>query len=138
MDPATINTSTFIVMQGTTPVAGTVSYANGAARFTPADALPPRTTYTVTITTGATDLAGNALSTDMSWSFTTGVAPDTTAPVLGATGPANAATNVPLNETITASYIETASRSERKKITVTAVQLKKTVAGTGTYANGTA
>src|SRR5207245_10914282 len=56
----------------------------------PAPDLAPLTTYTATISTGATDLAGNPLTTDMSWSFTTGVAPDTTAPVLAATGPANA------------------------------------------------
>src|SRR5437016_5365678 len=57
MDPSTINTSTFTVMQGTTPVAGTVSYTNGTATFTPADNLAPLTTYTVTINTGAKDLA---------------------------------------------------------------------------------
>src|SRR5439155_204891 len=93
IDPSTINTTTFTLMQGTTPVAGTVSYANGTATFTPADNLAPLTTYTATISTGATDLAGNPLTSDMSWSFTTGVAPDTTAPILSATGPANAATN---------------------------------------------
>ena len=71
MDPSTLNTSTFIVMQGTTPVAGTVTYANGTATFTPADNLAPLTTYTVTISTGAKDLAGNALASDISWSFTT-------------------------------------------------------------------
>jgi hypothetical protein len=31
----------------------------------------PLTTYTVTISTGAKDLAGNALTASMSWSFTT-------------------------------------------------------------------
>src|SRR5438034_378997 len=97
MDPSTINTNTFTLMQGTTPVAGTVTYTNGTATFTAADNLAPLTTYTVTISTGAKDLAGNALTSDMSWSFTTGVAPDTTAPILSATGPANAATNVRLD-----------------------------------------
>src|SRR5205809_266088 len=81
MDPSTINTTTFTLMQGTTPVAGTVSYANRTETCTPAEALAPLTTYTATIGTGARDLAGNALSTGMSWSFTTGVAQDTTAPV---------------------------------------------------------
>src|SRR5947207_13982124 len=104
MDPDNINTSSFIVMQGTSPVAGIVSYTNGTATFTPADNLAPLTTYTVTINTGAKDLAGNALTSDITWNFTTGVAPDTTAPVLGASGPANGDTNVPLNETITATF----------------------------------
>src|SRR5437867_2716708 len=101
-------------MQGTTPVAGTVSYTNGTATFTPADNLAPLTTYTATISTGARDLAANARTTDISWTFTPGVAPDTTAPVLGVTGPANAATNVPLNETITATFSE--ARSEDRRI----------------------
>src|SRR5207249_741975 len=72
---------TFTLTQGTTVVAGTVSYTNGTAIFTPADNLAPLTTFTATISTRVKDLAGNPLTTDISWSFTTGVAPDTTAPV---------------------------------------------------------
>src|SRR5207249_2776132 len=82
MDASTINTSTFTLMQGTTPVADTLSYSVVTATFTPAANLPPLTTYTATISTGARDLAGNALTTDMSWSFTTCVIPDTTAPTV--------------------------------------------------------
>src|SRR5262249_37462886 len=89
MDASTINTATFTLKKGSTPVAGTVSYTGATAIFTPAVDLAPLTSYTATITTGARDLAGNALTTDTSWSFTTGVAPDTTAPVLTATGPGN-------------------------------------------------
>src|SRR2546427_169521 len=138
MDPSTNNTSTFIVMQGATPVAGTVSYTNGTATFTPADHLAPLTTYTVTISTGAKDLAGNPLTSDMSWSFTTGVAPDTTAPVLAATGPANADTNVPLNETITVSFSEPMDPSTINTNTFTVMQGTTPVAGTVSYTNGTA
>src|SRR5439155_343025 len=138
MDASTINTTTFTLMQGTTPVAGTASYVDGTATFTPADALAPLTTYTATIGTGARDLAGNALSTGMSWSFTTGVAPDTTAPVLGATGPANAATNVPLNETITATFSEAMHPSTINTTTFTLMQGTTPVAGTVSYTNGTA
>src|SRR5439155_878089 len=66
MDPSTINTTTFTLTQGTTPVAGTVSYANGTAIFTPADILAPLTTYTATINTGATDHAHTPLLTYLS------------------------------------------------------------------------
>jgi hypothetical protein len=72
MDPSTVSTTTFTLNQGTTPVAGTVSYTGVTATFTPAGNLAPLTTYTATITTGAMDLAGNALAADFSWSFTTG------------------------------------------------------------------
>src|SRR5258705_193094 len=93
MDASTINTTTFTLMQGTTPVAGTVSYVNGTATFTPAANLAPLTTYTAAIGTGATDLAGNSLTSDISWSFTTVSSPGTLPVVLEsaaeATGPYN-------------------------------------------------
>ena len=101
MDASTINTSTFTLKQGTTPVAGTVSYSGVTATFTPAGNLAPLTTYTAAISTGAKDLAGNALAANVVWSFTTGVIPDTTAPIVSVTGPANADTDVAINETIT-------------------------------------
>jgi hypothetical protein len=91
MDPATINTATFYVTAGGVPVAGTISFTNGAtgtiATFTPLHLLTVSTTYIVTITTGVTDLAGNPLLVDDVWSFTT-VAEACLAPVaLGAATP---------------------------------------------------
>src|SRR2546427_670065 len=79
MDASTINTSTFTLNQGKPQAAGEVSFSGVSAPFPPRSNLAPLTTYTATISTGTKDLAGNALSTDMSWSFTTGVIPDTTA-----------------------------------------------------------
>ena len=72
MDPVTINTSTFTLKQGTTAVAGTVAYSGTKATFTPSSVLAVTTNYTATITTGAKDLAGNALASNTVWSFTTG------------------------------------------------------------------
>jgi Ice-binding-like/Bacterial Ig-like domain len=72
MDPSTINSSTFTVMQGTTPVAGIVSYSGKTATFTPTNTLAAATTYTCTLTTGAKNMAGNALASNMVWKFTTG------------------------------------------------------------------
>ena len=44
MDPSTINTNTFTLMQGTTPVAGTVTFDGyETAVFTPSDNLMPNT-----------------------------------------------------------------------------------------------
>src|SRR5256885_2062058 len=106
MDPLTISTATFTLQQGTTAVAGTVTYAGVTATFTPASALVPLTTFTATVTTGARDLAGNALAADFSWSFTTGATPDTTPPTVGATVPTNGATAVPINQTINATFSE--------------------------------
>jgi hypothetical protein len=87
MDPATITGTTFTVMQGQTAVPGTVTYTGVSAVFTPTGILAASTVYTATITTGAKDLAGNALANDYVWSFTTGTAiANPTAPDLGEAG----------------------------------------------------
>jgi hypothetical protein len=87
MDPLTITTASVKVAgPGGTVVPGIVSYAllSRIATLTPAIALAPNTVYTATVTTGARDLAGNALAR-FSWGFTTGATPVGQAPVaLGA------------------------------------------------------
>jgi len=71
MDPSTINASTFTLKQGTTPVSGTVAYTGTTATFTPAGNLAAGTEYSASITTGAKNLAGNPLTVNTDWSFTT-------------------------------------------------------------------
>jgi hypothetical protein len=71
MNSTTITSSTFTLKQGTTPVAGTVTYSGNTAKFAPAAVLAGNTVYTATITTGVKDAAGNALAANHSWSFTT-------------------------------------------------------------------
>jgi|GEM_PF-2242558 len=64
MDPATITTATFTLMQGVTEIPGSVAYVDVTATFTPDSALDELTTYTATIKTGpagAKDVAGNEL-----------------------------------------------------------------------------
>src|SRR3989440_1655751 len=106
MNPLTITPVTFTLKQGTTAVAEKVSSAGVRATFNPVSTLAPNAVHTATITVGARDLAGNALATDFSWSFTTGATPDTTRPTVSATVPANAATAVPINQTINATFSE--------------------------------
>lgn len=87
MDPSTINTSTFTLMQGSNAVSGDVNYSELMATFNPTNALSAETVYTATITTGAKDLAGNALAANKVWSFTTGGSTSNLAVVdLGAAG----------------------------------------------------
>jgi hypothetical protein len=71
MSAASINASTFTLKQGVTTMSGMVSYASGAAIFTPGLNLSPHTLYTATITTGVADLAGNHLGASVVWNFTT-------------------------------------------------------------------
>src|SRR3989454_725298 len=135
---STINTSTFTLKQGTTPVAGTVSYSGVTATFTPAATLAPLTTYKIGRTTCRERLDISALAVSLKRNFTTGVTPDTTAPILSAIGPANADTNVPLNETITVAFSEPMDPSTINTTTFTLTQGTTPVAGTVTYTNGTA
>ena len=71
MDPATINASTFTFMQGAVAVPGAVSYAGTTAVFTPTAPLSASMVYTATITTGAKDLSGKPLASNVVKSFTT-------------------------------------------------------------------
>jgi len=106
MDPSTINTNTFTLMLGTTPVTGTVTFDGYVtAVFTPATNLSPNTQYTATITTGTMCLGGNALAQNFVWSFTTGPA-QTTVPMVVSSIPASGDTGVPINNSITATFSE--------------------------------
>jgi len=113
MDSRTLTAATFTVTgPGTTPVTGTVTYAGNAgaiATFTPASNLAPSTTFTATVTAGAKDLAGNALSlvgglAPDPWTFTTGTAADIAPPTIISTVPANAATGVGINQAVNATF----------------------------------
>ncbi len=115
MDSRTLTATTFTLTgPGTTPVTGTVTYAGNAgaiATFTPAGNLAPNTTYTATVTAGAKDLAGNALSlagglAPDPWTFTTGAASNTTSPTVISTAPASGATGVGINQTVNATFSE--------------------------------
>lgn len=72
MAPATVTTTTFLLKIGVTPVAGTVTYSGRVATFTPNANLTNNTLFTATITTGAEDLAGNAMLSTYVWDFRTG------------------------------------------------------------------
>jgi hypothetical protein len=101
MDPSTISQSTFIVKRGTTAMTGTVSYSANTTLFTPTVNLTPNTIYTCTITGAVKDTAGNTMSNDYTWSFTTGTV---VAPIVTSTDPVNNETGVVLNKTISATF----------------------------------
>ena len=88
VDRSTVTTSSFTLTDTTNnnAVSGTVALdtASTTATFTPSQNLAYSTTYKATITTGVKDVAGNALSSEKTWTFSTGPAPDTTAPTVTA------------------------------------------------------
>ncbi len=106
MDPGTLTTATFTLIGPAGGVPGTVNANGTSAIFTPLASLAYNTAYTATLTTGAKDLAGNPLAVDYPWSFTTGPAPDTTAPIVNLTTPPNDATEIPINSVIGVAFSE--------------------------------
>ena len=71
MDPLTITASTFTLKKGITSVSGMVTYSGMIASFNPTNTLDAAAIYTAAITTEAKDVAGNAITANTEWSFTT-------------------------------------------------------------------
>ncbi len=135
MNPLTLTTTTFKLTTAGVPVAGSVTYAGVNAVFDPDNDLAVSTLYTVTVTTGAKDIAGNSIVTDTSWSWTTGTSTDTTAPRVILVNPGRDTTNVPINKSVSATFNEP---MDPATITVLTYTLKETltdslVAGTIIY-----
>lgn len=76
MNPATLvdPATTFTVKQGTSIIAGTVTYSGLTASFNPTIALTAGKEYTCTISTAAKNVAGVPMASDYVWKFTTGIA----------------------------------------------------------------
>jgi len=118
MAPATIGATSFTVTCTTPCVspAGAVTYEGGdrTAVFTPTAPLTVGTTYTATLTTAITDLAGNALAgnqaplpaaSDYVWTFTTSSAPAPAANVtVSSTNPTADQTGVCPNASVNATF----------------------------------
>jgi hypothetical protein len=133
MDPATITapgTFTVAIFGGGANVPGTVGYSGTTATFTPTTSLAPNAHFTVTISTAAKDLSGNALVPGVApnpWSFNTTATPDTTPPTITLTAPANVQPNVPVNSAVSATFSEAMN-----PLTITASgTFTLAVAGTG-------
>ncbi len=72
MDPLTVNTITYTLKNGSVLVPGTITQTGTSFTLNPTANLESNTTYTATVTTGAKDLAGNAMASNYVWTFTTG------------------------------------------------------------------
>ncbi|MDO9554485.1 Ig-like domain-containing protein [Rhodonellum sp.] len=135
MNPATISGGTFTIKQGTTNVAGTVTYSGSTATFTPTNPFSPSLVYTGTITTDAKNAAGTGLANNFVWSFTTAAL---NVPTVNSTDPANNATGVAMNKAIKAVFNEAMNPATITGSTFTLKQGNTAVAGTVTYAGTTA
>ena len=138
MNASTVTNASFTLKQGTSVVAGTTTYSDNKATFAPSTSLQASKVYTATITTALKDIAGNALGTTYSWSFTTSALADATAPAVLSVSPALNATTVAVNIKPTATFSEAMNSGS---ITFTSFNLKQgttVVPGTVTYIGTTA
>lgn len=109
MDTTTITQSSF-TLQGASEAAivGAIAYNSDTftATLTPNGGLTASTVYTATITTAVKDLSDVALANNVVWTFTTGSTPDTTAPTVSSTIPADTATDVLRNAKVNVTFSE--------------------------------
>ena len=110
IDPLTVTTANFFLRQKISgaAVTGTISYAGTNAVFDPLNPLVLMTAYTATVkggSAGVKDLAGNPMTGDFVWTWTTSE-PDTTPPSITVTSPVAGRVGVASNSFVTAIFSE--------------------------------
>ncbi|MEY3421070.1 MAG: hypothetical protein RIR48_1359, partial [Bacteroidota bacterium] len=135
MDQSTLNAVTFTLKNGTTPIAGLITYSGSTASFNPSGNLLPGTTYTASITTGAKNIAGTSLAENFVWTFTTGAA---VSPTIMSTNPVNNETGVSSTKTISVIFSEPMDPSTINGNTFILKNGQNTVSGAVTYSGNTA
>jgi methionine-rich copper-binding protein CopC len=138
MDQSTISSLTVSVKQGTTVVAGVVTYENMKATFTPSVNLTAEKVYTATVSLAAKDMSGNSLAAINTVSFTTVAAPDIALPRVNATDPLNNATNVAVNKAVELTFSEAMDPLTITAATFTLKQGLTSVSGVVTYVDAKA
>ncbi len=108
LDPTTVTLTTFTLVDDNTTaaVSGSVTYNSNTMIFNPTSDLNASTHYTATITTGVKDLAGTALASMHSWSFTTGTTTDIVQPLIVSTYPIDTDLNASINISVSALFNE--------------------------------
>ena len=124
VNASTVTTTTFQLRDaGNNLITASISTSSGQITLDPASTLAGSAIYTATITGGASgvkDLAGNALASNYSWSFTT-AAVDNTPPIVTSVSPSNGATGVSTGTTVIANFSEAINAST---VTTSTFQLR--------------
>ena len=122
MDATTLNPNTITLQDNSNHIIPTtLSYSSATftATLVPASALNPSTTYTIILPAGgAKDLAGNALLTNFTSTFTTGE-PDTIPPTVISVVPVNGSTDVSSSTNINVTFSEAMDTSSITTGTIT-------------------
>jgi hypothetical protein len=147
MNAATLTTAS-VTLTNTTlgaAVPGTVTYlaASRTVSFTPTAAtLANGSLFTATVTSAATDVAGNGLAGNTAafpgagnqvWTFTTGAAGDTTPPTVTALSPLAGAVGICLSKAASATFSEPLDPATVNATSFTVTDAGVAVAGTVSY-----
>jgi fibronectin type 3 domain-containing protein len=134
LDPSTVTASTFTLKDGTTAVAGTVSYdgPTTTASLTPSAPLIAGQTYTARLDPSIATPAGGTLGTAVTWSFT--VSASAGPPTIVSTTPAAGATSVSRSAPITVGFSRSMDPTTINGATITLADASgAAVAATVTY-----
>lgn len=134
MKASTVTGTTFTVIGPGGAVAGAVAYSGMTATFTPSANLAYGTTYTATITTGATNAGGTPILGNYVWTFTTIPPP----PMVISTVPIAGAVNVAVGQMVSATFSEAMNAATISGSTFTLTGPGGAVAGAVTYGGVTA
>jgi len=134
MDPSSVTSNFTLTGPNNATITGTVTYVGLQATFDPVGPLAANTLYTATVTTGAEDLAGNALAEDFIWTFRTGAVIDLGRPTIVSTDPEDDEMNVVSND-IKATFSESMAPASLNTVTflVRNTDLNTAVLGTVSY-----
>ncbi len=131
IDTNKITAATFTINPA---ISGSFRFEGDTVWFTPASEWNYSTTYNISVTTGVTDLAGNRMAANKSWSFETAGNPATTPPLVTATIPANGAGDVNAAADISATF---SKAIDAATLTASSFTVSGGVTGTISYADST-
>jgi hypothetical protein len=109
MNPATLSAANVSLTFGSIQYDGIVTVSGNTLIFNPTSDLAPNLVYTARVLTGVTDLAGNPMAANYTWTFTTITPippPDVTRPTVVTVVPSNGSSNVAASSTIGVGFSE--------------------------------
>ncbi|MCP5498861.1 MAG: Ig-like domain-containing protein [Leptospiraceae bacterium] len=109
LDPQTVTDENMVLKQGDSIVEKTITYYGSVVQIKPtsSEGMQSFTTYQININTGIKDLAGNALASAQTISFTTNDTSDKTPPAVESTIPSDTAVDISNNTPIIFNLSET-------------------------------
>ena len=138
INPLSITSSTFTLRQGGNLVAGVVTPFHTGAIFDPTDLMMLGNVYEATLTTGVTDVAGNALLVNYVWSFTVNGDINVDPPLVISVTPENEAVDVSTIANISATFSESMNASSLTTATFRLTDGSGFVSGSVSYSGLTA